>query len=511
VYAGVMERDAGLTLVAHRARLMSAGEPGAMLTVPAPLERVTGWLAGTGLDLAAINGDEAVVVSGPRDDIRAFAERMREHGLAARLLAVSLAFHSRMMEPMLGAFAAAISPMRFGAPALPIIANVTGHPAGQETYNVDLLLEVGPNGSLVNLIRDGRSTRGAGAVASLRRGRPCRTTMLAAAKALYELGQDLDWRRLQPGPRGRAPQYPFADTRYWTAAVRPATARETSSPPGQQWGTELRSPALTGQAFAFEHSTEFPPYLADHRLYDTVVAPAASHFGSILSAVGRQGRAVTIEDLICQRALIIKDGERYQTQVLVDADATTLGVQALLDPARDRWQKLLSGRLSSQPAHPRPVPERAEFIGSAGRHIAGEAFYGYIRTLGYTLGPSFEWIAEVWVRGTEALIRYRQPALPDDATDYEMHPTLIDACLQSPAVFMVDDDADEAPSLAIPFAATRLSFPARPVPGEELWGHVTALCPEPLPNGRLRAEVADIHLFTGSGRSLFVAEEFRTR
>ncbi|MFF3329610.1 SDR family NAD(P)-dependent oxidoreductase [Streptomyces sp. NPDC002888] len=549
VHAGVLSREDGLALIAHRARLMQSTEPGGMLSIPGEADTVAAWAEEAGVDVAAVNGPQSVVVAGPKDRLDALAERLKEQGVRTRALTVSHAFHSRLMDPVLDEFEAAITPLAFQPPRIPVIANVTGAEADEDTYGpgyfvrhirqavrfhegaqalsglgVDVLLEVGPDRTLVNLVRAAGLTPAGGGVPSLRRGGTDRAQLLGAAKHLYEQGQDLDFTPItgRPAKRADAPRYPFADTAYWTRATGTPTTAVTA-PRGRHWGAELKSPALTGRAFAFPRTADFPAYLTDHRLYGTVVTPAASHLATVVSALGGDGSPVLIRDLICPRALVIKDGEEYEVQITVDRPGTDgdaeLSVQSLLDAERGVWQKHIGGRYSApavEDTHrPRPA-DRAAFMAAADRHLTRVEFYDYFRALGYTLGPSFQWIDEVWIRGEEALVRYRMPQLPDDPADYELYPGLIDSCFQSIAVFLVDDGAIEAPSLAIPFAAHELSFHGRPLTEGELWGQVRVLRAEPLANERLRVETADLHLYavdpaTGAEHSVFRADEFRIR
>ncbi|MBF9068418.1 type I polyketide synthase [Streptacidiphilus fuscans] len=544
IHAGVLSLEAGLALITERARLMQGTEHGGMLAVAATLEQVTEWVAesGLGIDIAAVNGPSAVVVAGAPELLAEFAARMKERKVQARNLVVSHAFHSRLMEPILPQLEAVMAPFSFAAPRIPIVSNVTGKLARPDEYDpaywgrhvrrpvmfhqgasqlaeldIDFCLEIGPDRTLGNLVAAAGLAPAGGVAPSLRRGGDERTTMLAAAQALYQQGTELNWGAVQAATgadRAEAPRYPFAATRYWTTTS--ATADEGSSAAAEaaprstrHWGSELHSPALSGRAFSFERRSDFPAYLTDHRLYGTVVTPAASHLATVLSALAGDGRPFAVEDLVCPRALVIKDGERYETQILVDS--RELSVHSLLDPERGVWQRHISGRVGE----PRPAlhstPDRAAFQASAERHISGAEFYQYFRELGYTLGPSFRWIADVWIRGTEALVRYAQPELPDPVGNYEIYPGLIDSSFQSIAGFMVDDVAEEAPSLAIPFAATRISFPGRPETGEELWGHVSVTRAEPLPNGRSRVETADLHMFRADGASVMVADGFRVR
>ncbi|GAA1905945.1 hypothetical protein GCM10009716_14870 [Streptomyces sodiiphilus] len=544
VVAGVMDLSTGLTLVAHRARLMHGTGRGSMLSLAAPVERVTAWLEGTSCDIAAVNGPESVVVAGVPEDVAVVADRARAEDVKARELAISSAAHSRLIDAMVPELGRLVAPMAFQPPRVPIVSNLTGEVAGPGDYDagywtrhvrqpvrfhdgaqtlvrmgVDVLLEVGPDRTLVNMTEAGGSLPPGGAVSSLQRGNGERAGLLAAAAMLYELGQDLDWRRVQAATGGRrapAPVYPFADTRYWTT-VRPAPAPApvpAALPARRHWGTELRSPALTGRVFACERSADFPRHLSDHRIEETVLTPASSHLAAVLSALAGRGAPLAVEDLVCPRPLVIMDGEHYDVQIVVDEAAATpsVSLHSLTDPAAGVWEKHLSGRLAApEAAAHRAAPDTGAFIASAERRIGREEFYAYFRELGYTLGPSFRWIDEVWVRGDEALVRYTEPELPEDPADYELYPGLIDSCFQTIAAFMVDDEVHRAATLAIPFSASAISFPARPVPGGELWSHVRALKSEPLPNGRMRIETADLHMFTGDGRSVIVADGFRVR
>ena len=91
-------------LVAARGRLMQelpAG--GAMASVAASRTRGGGRCC-DGVAIAAINGPESVVISGEQSAVNAIAQQLAEQGRRVRPLAVSHAFHSPLMEPMLEEF-----------------------------------------------------------------------------------------------------------------------------------------------------------------------------------------------------------------------------------------------------------------------------------------------------------------------------------------------------------------------------------------------------------------------
>ncbi|MDX6355770.1 MAG: hypothetical protein QOF98_2673, partial [Streptomyces sp.] len=480
IHAGVMDLPGGLGLVADRARLMQGTERGAMLAVAAAEDRARAWAEDAGLDVAVVNGPEATVMSGHPTAVDALQARLRSEGVRVRRLAVSHAFHSRLLDPALDDFSAGLAPMAFADPRIPLITNVTGRLARPGEYDadywrqharrpvrfldglrqlgeldIDVCLEIGPDRTLVNLVNDAGLTPSGGTASSLRRGSAERTGLLGAARALYLAGQELDWRRVYGAGAGAgagvgaardgsAPRYPFARTRYWTRVEQQAVGKPGGEPSADTaaapaWGTELRSPGLRGRIWRTERTTAFPAHLTDHRLFGTVSVPGASQTATVLSALGQGGAPVLLADLYFPRALVLHDGERYEVQIVEEpADpagegaARRVGVHSLVRPDRDEWQQHLSARVvDADSGHAVTPPDPTGFIAGAERRLSGADFYRHLYALGYHLGPSFRWIDEVWIRGDEALVRYVQPAEPrEDPASYEIHPGLLDSCLQ---------------------------------------------------------------------------------
>ncbi|MFE5584776.1 SDR family NAD(P)-dependent oxidoreductase [Kitasatospora sp. NPDC056531] len=543
VHAGVMDLAAGLGLIADRARLMQSTERGAMLAVVAPEARVREWIDGRDLDVAAVNGPEATVVAGAPEAVDALAAWLAEQGHKARKLSVSHAFHSRLLDPVLAELATSLRPLEFRTPEIPIVSNLTGTLAGPGTYDadywcrharnpvrfhdgatrlaeldIDVCLEIGPDRTLVNLVKAAGLAPVGGLLSSLRRGGGDRASLLGAVRGLYLAGQPVDWRRVNPGRAdGGAPRYPFARTRHWTR-VAPKEVRGPA-PAGPAWGTELRSPALQGRVWTTERSPEYPAHLTDHRLYGTVSVPGASQTATALSALGAGGATVVLEDLYFPRALVLREGERYQLQT-IDGEqghgTRTVSVRSLVDPEQGRWQEHLAARVVAEGRSEgrAGAPDRESFVATADRHLSGADFYRHLHALGYHLGPSFRWIADAWIRGDEALIRYQEPdRLSEDPEGYEIHPGLLDSCLQSAVAFAVGASAApaEEPALAVPFAIGRLSFPGRPTRGGQLWGHVRAVRHDRQADGLLQVDAADLHLFDGEGATVLAVDDFRFR
>jgi acyl transferase domain-containing protein len=244
--AGVFSLPDALALVAARGRLMQELPGGAMLSVPLPEEEAEGWL-GPHLSLAAVNAPGRLVVSGPEDAVEALRLRLEEKGIAARRLHTSHAFHSAMMEPILGPFVRRISALELRPPQIPYLSNVTGTwiTAAQATdpgYWAQhlrqtvrfadgirelcaepdrLLLEVGPGNTLTTLAqRHPERAPGQAVIASLPHAQDRQSALPFALRALGQLwlhGATIDRAGLCSAERRRVslPTYPFEGERFW--------------------------------------------------------------------------------------------------------------------------------------------------------------------------------------------------------------------------------------------------------------------------------------------------------
>nr|BFE69880.1 hypothetical protein GCM10020092_031810 [Actinoplanes digitatis] len=128
VAAGVLSVPDACALVAARGRLMSelpAG--GVMIAVEATEDEVTPLLT-DGVSIAAVNGPRSLVLSGDDGPVSAVASRFAR----ARRLAVSHAFHSAHMDPMLAAFAEVAESVTYTSPLIPLVSTVTGEPVPAE-------------------------------------------------------------------------------------------------------------------------------------------------------------------------------------------------------------------------------------------------------------------------------------------------------------------------------------------------------------------------------------------
>ncbi|MEO0034013.1 MAG: hypothetical protein RLZZ501_36, partial [Pseudomonadota bacterium] len=112
--------EAGAVLAARRGRLMAATAPGGMLAIGRDEAGAGAFLARhPALDLAAINGPGQSVLSGPVAAIEAAEAACRAEALPCARLAVTRAFHSRLMDDTAAAFRDAFAGLTLAPPRSP--------------------------------------------------------------------------------------------------------------------------------------------------------------------------------------------------------------------------------------------------------------------------------------------------------------------------------------------------------------------------------------------------------
>ncbi|WP_453089282.1 SDR family NAD(P)-dependent oxidoreductase, partial [Streptomyces prasinus] len=268
--AGVLSLEDAGTLVAARARLMDALPPGgAMLAV----EAAEGELElPDGVDLAAVNGSASVTVSGDADAVAGLEERLRAQGVRVKRLAVSHAFHSHLMEPMLDAFAAVATSLTYHAPTIPVVTTAPGDPATPDYWvgqirepvrfadavrtlrdkGVTRFVEVGPDGVLTAAARSClEADEDVACVALQRAGRDPVGAWWHGVAAAHAAGAPLDWPAITGGWGGRVvelPTYAFRREHYWSVPPAPGTGGPASLRYAETWEPlpEAGAPTLRG-------------------------------------------------------------------------------------------------------------------------------------------------------------------------------------------------------------------------------------------------------------------------
>lgn len=123
--AGVIGFEDCIDLVLLRGRLFDTVAPGGMLSVALPMEELKP-LIGKELDVAAVNAPELTSVSGPQGALDKLSAVLTARGVEHQRIAIDIAAHSRMLDPILPEFRAFLQGLTLNAPRIPLVSNRTG-------------------------------------------------------------------------------------------------------------------------------------------------------------------------------------------------------------------------------------------------------------------------------------------------------------------------------------------------------------------------------------------------
>ncbi len=486
--SGVLSLADACGLVAARGRLMGAlPEGGAMVAIEATEDEVAAELP-EGLSIAGINDPNSVVVSGEEGAALDFMKSWKAKGRKATRLKVSHAFHSQLMEPMLGEFEEIASGLSFSAPRIPIVSNLTGELLSAEEatspaywarqvrqavrfkdgieylaeQGVDTYLELGPDGVLCAMARgslgDGNSTTLA---PLLRKGREDSEALVGALAAAHCGGAKLDWAAFfapHSPQRVDLPTYAFQRTRFW---LEPAPQAGDAAAIGQAatehpiLGASLQLAERDEWLLSGRVSLKTHPWLADHAVHGATILPGTAFLEMALRA-GREAGAEAVEELTIEAPLLLAEGRAAQIQVAVGAadeeGRRSLTVHSRPETGGDEspadWIRNAAGSLT--PAALVDAKGLGDWPPVGAEPVAIEALHDRAAEIGLEYGPAFQGLTSAWRRGEEL---FAEAALPAEqrlaAGGYAIHPALLDAALQ---VALADDAAGAEAGPRVPFA-----------------------------------------------------------
>ncbi|MEV7192770.1 SDR family NAD(P)-dependent oxidoreductase [Streptomyces sp. NPDC093510] len=506
--AGVFGLADACRVVGARARLMGAlPDGGAMCAVQATPDELAADLEGSGVSVAALNTPDSTVVSGPSGEVERVAALWREKGRKTKALSVSHAFHSALMEPMLGDFTEAVRGVEFAAPKIRLISNVTGREAGAEITAAEywakhvrqtvlfqpaiahladharVFVELGPAPVLITAaqhtlddLADPLAPEPV-LVSSLAGERPDERTFVDAMARLHTAGVDVDWSVLfpaDPAPRTvELPTYAFQRERFWLAG-------RAGSGDAAGLGLVAAGHPLLGAAVEFADrggclltgrlSRSGASWLADHEVGGTVLVPGAALVEWALRAGDEVGCA-TVEELMLQAPVVVPAASGLRVQVVVDeagedgrrgvhvysrpdADA---GVSAAVG-GEDSWIRHATGVLAPE-AEPQTVEGAGAWPGAGTVPVDLEGFYERVADAGYAYGPAFRGLQAVWRDGQDLLAEVALPEAADAHDRYGIHPALLDATLH-PALLLdwSDGQPQDDGKVWLPFTWNQVSL-----------------------------------------------------
>ena len=468
--AGVLDLPEAVRIVWHRGRIMQqATGLGRMASVGLTESEATELVApyGDRLGIGAVNAPRSVVLSGEAAALEAALGVLTSREVSHRMLPVQYAFHSAQMAPFQAQLAGQLGDVRAAASSATVYSTVTGGLAKDLCFDAtyfgrnvrdpvrfascidamaedgcNVFIEIGPQPVLASSIAECLSARehAPAVLASLRRGRPERETLLQACAGAYAAGCDLDWENVQPtlGQVVELPGYPWQRKRHW---LRARPARSAVLPAAGHPVLGHRIPVAGIGAEIFEASSDkAQAWLIDHRIFGQLLVPAAAVLETLAVAAGKvlglPQRQLT--GFSMHRPLTLPEQGEGQARWQVVVKSFENGRAELewheatceADGEISAWHRIASA-VAEAAAESSLAKEPPALASISVNSITADAVYAEFKALGAEFGPAFRCLRKI-ERGKGFARAWIE--LPEDleqtAAQYALHPVLIDAGLQ---------------------------------------------------------------------------------
>jgi acyl transferase domain-containing protein len=531
--AGALRFEDAVAVVHHRSRLHATlAGTGKMLAVALSADEVEELLArhAGAVSLAAINSPRFVALAGDEGALTEIARALDEREVFNRMLATEVPYHSAVMDPILPELRESLAAIEPLAPACPLYSTVHGEQTragdwspsywadnSREPVNfrhaIDNILadgdepvvfvEISPHPVLAASIVQTAGTREPEPVVvpTLRRGRSGVEVLAQTLAQLFVAGIELPWSELVRGRQVALPAYPWQHQSYWCESdvsreVRLGHSEAVTALGGDRHpllGRRLNSTAALWQA---ELGRGDVGYLDDHVVSGDPVYPAAAYIEMAIAAAREHQLApVTALEGLEFGHILLLDGEARDIELALEPEG--LGYQissrARSNPGAE-WTVHARGRVA-ETAPPVPVGEvdRAELRASVPDAMPPEMLYEFCREVGLEYGPRFRNVEQLWRREHAAVARVVLPASLA-ASDYALHPALLDGCFHTLLAALMPSEGEPAPGAILPVSVAHLR-----IHGElprAVWCHSTISIDEP------RRKVGDLRIYADDGRLL---------
>jgi phthiocerol/phenolphthiocerol synthesis type-I polyketide synthase E len=262
--AGVFSLEDAIKLVGARSQLMQEMPDGLMLAVFLS-ENELRPILNEELAISVINLPSLCVVSGEKEAVADLRNQLSSKNIICRNVRTSHAFHSRMMDPVINAFAEQVKQVRLNKPQIPFVSNTSGtwitpdeatNPeywarhlrqtvrfsdgAGELLKETNrAFLEVGPGNTFISLVRQHPAITNEHVVLASTPHPKDKTSdeayILNTIGQLWLANVQVDWAGFHANEerhRLPLPAYPFERQRYWLGyrrKKRGAVATEAAS------------------------------------------------------------------------------------------------------------------------------------------------------------------------------------------------------------------------------------------------------------------------------------------
>jgi acyl transferase domain-containing protein len=319
--AGVFSLKDGLRLIIERGRLMQQlPQTGAMMAVAVDQKTIETYLQHEEyieLNIAAYNGPESIVLSGDTKALNLLSQQLKAANIRVKMLAVSHAFHSPMMDPILDTFRSIAEEVDYRQPSFPIVSTLTGNIVAEEMATAAYwvrhitqpvrfeaaimkavkekashFIEIGPHPNLTAMAKAFLSDEDMLEwTPSCRKNQHDYHTMLQALSDVYTAGHSINWAALYPSDQYAKiplPLYPFQKEKYWVEPSQKSNgAHQNSTSSTSLLGHRLVATACSTDEIWWQNtlSVQSHSFFQGHRVGGEMVMPFSLYIEMIHAAM----------------------------------------------------------------------------------------------------------------------------------------------------------------------------------------------------------------------------------
>lgn len=464
--------------------------PGAMAAVGLSWNVVESFLTSPKVVVACENSPRSITLSGDADEVQATVSRIKKAhpDVTARLLQVEKAYHSYHMREVGEEYSSILRRDILGTPpSKPFFSSVTGTGTYDEVLDAKYwqrnlecpvlfraavtgiletvenvaFLEIGPHPALAGPVRQilTQASSSASYVGAMNRGESSVESFLAAIGKLFELNVPVDLKKLMPTGSclPDLPRYPWDhEANYWRESRISHEWRNRKFPAHPLLG--VRQLESTGLEPSFRNLLliDHASWLRDHKIEDNVIFPCAGYISMIgegIRQISTSHDAFSLRHVVLSSALVLSDGiytelvTNFRPVHLTDALDSQWWEFSISSHNGHVWTKHCSGQVTSENVEVVQAPEATLLP----RKIERQKFYDVLTRAGMGYGPHFQRLEDIRTGTTDQLaVAQLSSDLCGDEEHYHLHPTVIDACLQSGPLAATKGRVDAKHSRRVP-------------------------------------------------------------
>jgi acyl transferase domain-containing protein len=509
--AGILSLEDAIKIVCSRSQLLKqlSGKGSMMVTELSPvqakeaLNRYEKEIA-----IAVFNSHSSTILSGDTEIINIVKDSLDRQNLFCKLVNVDVASHSPQIEYLRADMYKVLEGLDPQPASLPIYSTVTGARGNDLNFNADYwidnlrkpvlfsdaigqllddgyttFIEIGPHPVLLSSIQQSLKShhKNIRLLPSMRRDEPEQQVVLGSLAVLYTEGFSVDWNKLYPtgGKYISLPLIPWQRQRYWI--------EKNSAGSKNIWHSNKNFHPMLGERMNLAHSpstfvwqtvfdNEMLNMLQDHKIENDIVFPAAGYIEMALQAAKETSLDNTHElsDFVIKESMILQTGIPRSVQVMLSNgedgnlilnvySRTAIAEDWILHASAIFTQEQEDDHLQAlEGTSPEIIRQQST------SQFTAEEFYKTLQLHGIQYGPAFQVIQHIWSKDDESLGLISLPdSLQYDDNVYQVHPALLDGCLQVLAATQTNSSEHH---LYIPTGCRRIRFFSRP--GKIITSHV---------------------------------------